>query len=344
MQTEQTMTKLSSLEQELLRRWQKDKTISVPQSVKDELKLKFDGEILLNEPMSRHTYIKIGGPADVFLKPRTIEATIFALKLAHDNHIPVHFHGLGANTLVRDKGLRGFVICLYDSLKEFAVTAETEDYFDVEAEAGTPFSRLTHFAKDIAATGLTPLTGIPGSVGGLVSMNAGTREREIKDILRSITILTREFEIKTLSREELDFEYRKLKLARTNLILKAVFRLEKSKSKEELEEETRLYQKRRVDTQPLNYPNLGSIFKNPAHTVGGPKVTAGQLIDEAGLKDIRVGGARISPKHANFIINEGNALAKDVLALIDLAKDRVKILTGIELETEIKVIGEDEER
>lgn len=337
-----TTKKLSSLEKELLRRWQKSKKPEVTDSIKDELKIRFDGEVIFNEPMSKHTYIKIGGPADVYLKPNSLDAVTFALKLAGENNIPYHFHGWGANTLVKDGGIRGFVISLYDCLKNFKILEETDDYFDIEADAGTPFTRLVHFSKDIGATGLTPLTGIPGSVGGLVSMNAGTRECEIKDVVRNITVLTKELELKDISREHLDFEYRKLKIPRTHLIVKAVFRLEKLKSKEEIAEEIKFYQKRRTDTQPLNYPNLGSIFKNPV-VVKGPKVTAGQLIDEAGLKDIRVGGARISPKHANFIINEGDAKAGDVMALIQLAKDKVKQVSGIELETEIKIIGEDKE-
>lgn len=332
--------KLSSLERKLLKRWQKGKAVAVPEAVRDELKLRFDGEILFDEPMSRHTYIKIGGAADAFLKPRTAEAATCAVRLARDHAIPCHFHGWGANTLVRDGGIRGFILCLYDGIKEFKILAETEDHVDVEADAGVPFSRLARFAVEIAATGFTPLTGIPGSVGGLISMNAGTREREMKDLVRSVTVLSKDLELESIPRERLDFAYRKLKLPRTHLILKAVFRLEKSKSREELEEETKLYQKRRADTQPLNFPNLGSIFKNPEGK-GLAAATAGRLIEESGLKDVRVGGARISAKHANFIVNEGGATAKDVLALIDLAKDRVKALHDVELETEIKIIGED---
>lgn len=332
--------KLSSLEKQLLKRWQKHRGVIVTDAVKDELKIRFDGDVLFDEPMARHTYIKIGGVADVFLKPRTVDAALYALKLAREHDVPVHFHGWGANTLVKDGGVRGFVLCLYDALKGCEVVAETETYVDVAAEAGVSFANLARFARDLGAHSLTPLTGIPGSVGGMVAMNAGTREREMADVVRAVTVLNKDFEIETLSREKLDFEYRKLKLPRTSLILNALLRLERGKSREEIDEETKLYQKRRVDTQPLNFPNLGSIFKNPKQEGKSP-VTAGMLVEESGLKDVRVGGARISTKHANFIVNEGGACARDVLALIDLARERVKAMHGIELETEIKIIGED---
>ena len=332
---------LTPEEQELLNRWRRHKPAQISDSVKDELRLKFKGDLLFEEPMDKHTYIKIGGKADVFLKPNSMESLITALKIARDHGVPVFFHGAGANTLVKDGGIRGFVISFYDQLKEFRVISETGDHFDIEAESGLWFSRLVHFSKEYGSSSLTPLIGIPGSVGGLVSMNAGTKEREIKDVVRSVTVLTKDLELEEISREKLEFSYRHLKLPRTHFIVKAVFRLKKDISKEETEQEIKNYQKRRQDAQPLNYPNLGSVFKNPSPTKGTPSITAGQLIEEAGLKNVRVGAARISQKHANFIINEGGASAKDVLALVDLAKEKVKELTGIVLETEIKIIGED---
>lgn len=342
MQTAEIMTdKLSQQEQVLLGRWMKNKTTSLSDPVKDELRIKFGGEILFDEPMSRHTYIKVGGKADVFLKPKSREDLIVALDIAQRHGIPCLFHGSGANTLVRDGGVRGFVISVYDSLKDLRVLQETPDHVDVEAGAGLPFSKLVHLSRDFGSLTLAPFTGIPGCVGGLISMNAGTREREIKDVLRSVTVLSKDRVVSELSRENLEFEYRKLKLPRTTFVLGAVFRLEKNADCETVEAEIRRCQKHRQDTQPLNYPNLGSIFKNPPVQAGFPPVFAGQLVEEAGLKDVRVGGARVSPKHANFIINEGEASARDILALIGLAKDRVKATTGIELETEIRIVGEE---
>lgn len=344
MQMAEIMTdELSQNEQALLNRWKKNKKFSLSDAVKDELRIKFSGEILFDEAMSRHTYIRIGGKADAFLRPKNTDDIITALRIAQKYNIPCTFHGSGANTLVRDGGIRGLVISACDTLKEFRILQNTEQYIDVEAEAGLGFARLVHLSKDHGSMSLASFIGIPGCVGGLVSMNAGTRDREIRDVLRSVTVLNRDLFIEEISRENLEFEYRKLKLPRTSFILKAVFRLEKNSDHDTVDAEIKRCQKRRQDTQPLNYPNLGSIFKNPVPQTGLPHFFAGQLVEEAGVKDVRVGGARISPKHANFIVNEGNATAADVLALIGLAKDRVKATSGVELETEIKIIGEDQQ-
>ncbi len=332
---------LSPWQKEILQRWQKTKAKSLPSSVKDELKEKFDGEIFFDEPMSRHTYIKIGGPADVFLKPRSLEAVQIVMSLASANNLPVTFVGWGANTLVRDGGVRGIVISPFDALKEYKLVQETDDFIDIEAEAGLNFSRLIHFAKEHGAS-LAQFTGIPGSVGGLVAMNAGTREREIQDVVRSVTFILKDGSLSEVSREKLDFEYRHLKIPRTQYIAKVLFRVEKTASPEEIDADIRRALKRRQDTQPIELPNLGCMFKNPPVTKKGePATSAGQLVEEAGLKNVRVGGARISQKHGNFIVNEGAATAKDVVTLMGLIKDKVKTQTGIVLEAEVKIIGEE---
>lgn len=342
MQTVQIMTEtLSQQEQVLLNRWKKNRQFTLDAAIKDELQIRIGDSVRFDEPMSRHTYIKIGGKADAFINPKTRDELLKALTIVQKHGVPCLFHGSGANTLVRDGGIRGLVISPYDALKEIRVLAETPEHVDVEAESGVPFSKLIHFSRDIGSLSLAPLTGIPGCVGGLVSMNAGTRERVISDVLRSITVIDRDLVQANFSREKLEFEYRKLKLPRTSFILAAVFRLEKNSDPASVDLVLKEYQKKRQESQPLNYPNLGSVFKNPVVIKGAPPVYAGQLVEEAGLKDIRVGGARISPKHANFIVNEGAATARDVLALIELAKDRVRAITGVELETEIKIVGED---
>lgn len=333
---------LSPMQMEILKKWQSKKIVSLSQKVKDELEMHFDGEVLFQEPMSRHTYIKIGGPAEVFLKPRNQKAVIFAVKLAQQHNIPYIFHGLGANTLVKDGGIKGFVISVYDTLNELKVQEQGEDHIDIFAESGVSWVKLMHLSRDLGAADFAPLTGIPGSVGGLVMMNAGTRVREMKDFIREITIITKDGEVKTLTREKLDFEYRNLKMVKTNFILSAVFRLTDLIGVEDANNLIKQYQKKRTDTQPLEYPNLGSIFKNPvAQSKHEIVATAGQLIEEAGLKNVRVGGARISPKHANFIINEDQAKARDVLALIHMIKDKVKTQSGVVLDTEIKILGDD---
>ena len=331
---------LSAIEQELLKRFQKDQKFKVTQDLRNDLADNFEGEVLYNEPMSKHSYIKIGGSADVFLKPKTLADIKYIVNYAIQNKVPYLFHGTGANTLIKDGGVRGFVISLLESFQKMEVVFEDESHIDVYADAGVSFNQLVKFAKQIPAQGLESFIGIPGVVGGLVKMNAGTRHAEIQDVLREVKILDKDGQEKTTSREKLKFEYRKLKMVKSNLILGATFRLSKNANEEDLAQKISEHQSYRTQTQPLNFPNLGSVFKNPI-IKNHPDVTAGKLIDEAGLKGIRVGGARISDKHANFIINEKDALAADVLALVNLAKDRVKLLHGIELELEWQVIGED---
>lgn len=332
---------LNNLEQEILKRWKKNKKFEISQEVKDILEVKFSGDVLYKEPMAKHTYIKIGGPVDVFLKPNSLESAILAIKTAQKYQIPYHFHGSGANTLVKDGGLRGFVISLYQGLTNIRVIEETDSHYLIEAEAGAPFSQLIKFVKSLPATGLEEFVGIPGSVGGYIKMNAGLPQKVTADVLKSVTLLDKDGNLEEFQKEKIQFSYRHSSITKTQLIVKAVFKVEKTDSEENVTNTMNEFQKRRTEKQPLNFPNLGSIFKNPEAEKGLIKTSAGQLIEDAGLKNVRVGGARISDKHANFIINEGNASAKDVLALIDLAKNKVKTLFGIELETEIKILGED---
>jgi len=333
---------MTTMQNDILRRWQKKKNTDISQEVRDILALKFKGAVLEKEPMSRHTAIKIGGPAQIFLKPDDFESAKLAVKIAQKYNIPYYFHGAGANTLVKDNGISGFVISLYNQVSGIRVLEETEQGYDIEVDAGTPFSQFMKFAKTLPATGFEELAGIPGSVGGYIRMNAGTPLRQTSDIVQSVTILTKDHDVVELSKNKLQFGYRTSAITKTQLILKAVFRLSKAASTEDVEKKIREYQEKRAQKQPLQYPNLGSIFKNPEAQPRQPVVSAGQLIDECGLKGVRVGGARISEKHANFIINEGNATAKDVLALIDLAKNKVKTICGYDLETEIKIVGDDD--
>ncbi len=335
-------TRLNSFQQEILKRWQKKKRDFITQEIKDTLKIKFNGEILFDEPMAKHSYIKVGGKADVFLKPSSKEDLLTAVKLAQENGIPYYFHGSGANTLVRDGGIRGFVISVYKEFNEHSIIEKTDNHIDILADSGLQFSKLVNATKDLGLSDIIPLAGIPGSIGGIVKMNAGTPAKEIKDVVRNITIFTKEGEEKTLSREHLDFEYRALKLSKSNIILSVLFRFQDFTSPEEADALMQRYQESRTNKQPLEFPSLGSVFKNPQPVHKSDMVvSAGQLIDEAGLKNIRIGGARISLKHANFIVNEGNAKASDVIALINLIKDKVKQSSSIVLETEIKIVGED---
>ncbi|MBU0506977.1 MAG: UDP-N-acetylmuramate dehydrogenase [bacterium] len=335
---------LSALQKEILKRWKKKDKNFITQEIKDLLKIKFDGEILFNEPMSQHTYMRIGGPADIFLKPNSHDALVYAVNLAHEQAIPCWFHGSGANTLIRDGGIRGFVISVYDMLKDITVVEQNESYVDIEAGAGARFSKLVSLCKEMGLSDIMPMTGIPGSIGGIIKMNAGVPQKEIKDVVRNIKIITKEGEQKTISREHLDFTYRDLKLSKSNIIVSALFRFKELTSTEEAQSLMKQFQEQRVSKQPLDYPSCGSVFKNPqpAHR-NDIVVPAGKMIEEADLKNVRIGGARISAKHANFIINENNATASDVIALINLVKDKIKQLFDVQLETEVKILGEDKE-
>ncbi len=327
---------------EILKKWsRKLKTDSwqIHDGIRDRLAREFDGEVLYREPMSKHTSMRVGGPADVYLKPANAQALSAAIRIAREEEIPWMVTGWGSNTLVRDEGIRGFVVTTQGALQDLQIVSENEDGVDVFAGAGVGITAFVNFTRDQSLTGVETWIGIPGSMGGAIVMNAGARGVEVQDVVREIQVVDDEGVLQTISREKLDFEYRHLKIPKNLTVVGGLFRLEKGNT-EEITSRIREYQKKRVDTQPLNYPNLGSIFKNPVPERKNQVLAgAGQLIEEAGLKNIRVGGARISEKHANFIINEKNATARDVEVLIGLVRDRIKESTGIVLETEVKIVG-----
>lgn len=330
-------------QEEILARWRKKETRRdyVTDRVRDRLAREFKGKVLYNEPMNRHTSMKVGGPCDVFLSPSSIDDIVTAGRIAREEDIPLLFHGSGSNTLVQDKGIRGFVLNPGPAFKELRVTHEGESDVDVLAQAGVSINALVYFCQEKGLEGLESFIGIPGSIGGAIVMNAGARGVEIKDHIREIYLLTPEGEQKTVSREKIDFVYRSARLPRSHVVTGGLFRLIRS-DPESVTERVREFQKLRVQSQPIEFPNLGSIFKNPEpQKKGKATTTAGRLIEETGLKNVRVGGARISEKHANFIVNERGATAKDVLVLINLVKEKVKEKTGILLETEIRIVGEE---
>lgn len=325
---------------EILKKWD-PRPFKVSDALRDRLAREFRGEVLYNEPMAKHTSVRVGGPADVFLKPSSLADLIWAIKTAREEDIPTFFLGAGSNTLVKDGGVRGFVITPSSALKVCRLEAESQETADVRAEAGVGITAFVNFCAGVSLTGMEALVGIPGTIGGAIAMNAGARGTEIKDIVREVTVLDDEWNEKKIPREKLDFSYRSLKIPRAQVILAGVFRLNKGNG-EEIAARVKEYQKKRAESQPLNFPNLGSVFKNPQPQKKGEVVpTAGKLIEETGLKNIRVGGARISEKHANFIVNEKGATGKDIIVLINLIRDKVKEATGIVLEPELKIIGED---
>ncbi|MBX7148856.1 UDP-N-acetylmuramate dehydrogenase [bacterium] len=333
---------MSDWKEEILKRWVKPEknNFTLSDELRDKLLTCFKGDIKFNEPMNEHTSIRIGGKADVFLKPSGVDDIVAIFKLAREQTLPLTLFGSGSNTLVKDKGIRGLVVSVVGVLNQFEVLSQNENNADVQVGAGLGITAFVNKCAEVRLTGMEALVGIPGSMGGAMAMNAGARGVEIADIIREICILTEEGEVKTISREKLDFSYRKLKLPKNTMILSGIFRLNVG-AQEDIEKSILEFKKKRVDTQPLNYPNFGSVFKNPEPAKPGKKaVHAAVLIEESGLKGIRVGGARVSDKHANFIINERDATAKDVMVLMNLVRDKVKEKTGVVLDPEVKVIGE----
>ena len=286
------------------------------------------GRVLFNVPMKRLTSMKVGGPVDVLLFPRDVAELKKVVRYARKKSIPVMILGKGTNMIVRDKGVRGWMINLTQGLKKIRAKGEV-----VEAEAGVPLQRLVQFSVQKGLTGFEPFCGIPGTVGGGLAMNAGAWGSELKDILLSMTLMKKNGDIVERPRSRLRFSYRGLVLPSKWIILKGRFQLKKGK-KGEMVERVKSYSEQRRERQPLDYPSAGSIFKNPA------RGRAGRWIEDVGLKGYRIGQAMVSERHANFIINLGNATATDVIRLMERVEKEVSEEKGVSLEREVKVVGE----
>ena len=292
-------------------------------------------EVQFDEPMSKHTTIKIGGPADALVTPKSLESLEKTCRWARSEKIDLFVLGGGSNILVRDGGIRGVVIKLTRCANDIQITSEDESGTHLYIGAGLKMPSLIQYAIKEGLTGIEPLVGIPSTVGGAVVMNAGTPDGTIGDILEYVVFLNPEGELVKEFRDQLELGYRSCKIPKGHFVLGVGLKLKRGDS-EGIATTVRQRIDKRNSTQPLSLPNLGCIFKNPA------KREAGSLIEEAGLKEVRIGGARVSGQHANFIVNEGGGKARDVLALVSLIKDKVRERFGIALETEIKVVGEDE--
>jgi len=295
---------------------------------KEEIRRLIKGKVFFNVPMKQFTSMKVGGPVDVLLFPRNVGELKKVVRYARKKSIPITILGKGTNMIVRDKGIRGWMINLMQGLKKIRAEREV-----VEAEAGASLQRLVQFSVQKGLTGFEPFYGIPGTVGGGLSMNAGAWGSELKDILLSMTLMKENGDIIERPRSRLRFSYRGLALPSKWVILKGRFQLKKGKKKE-MVERIKSYSEQRREKQPLDYPNAGSIFKNPA---GGG---AGRWIEDAGLKGYRIGQAMVSERHANFIINLGNATATEVIHLMEWVEKKVSEEKGVALEREVKVVGE----
>jgi len=286
-----------------------------------------EGEICWQEALSRHTTLRIGGPADVLVVPKDLNALVRLIRQAREQEVPIFVMG-GSNLLVRDGGIRGIVVKL-TRFEKMADPSATQ----IDAEGGVLLSNLARHAMKRGLSGLEFAQGIPGTVGGAVVMNAGTREGEIADRLTAIRIVVSDGTLRTVTRSEMEFGYRSSRIPK-GVIVGAVFQLRPS-SQPEIQRRMQGFIDRRKATQPLTLPNAGSIFKNPNGHF------AAQLVEKVGLKGHRIGDAQVSERHANFIVNLGRATAKDVLELIRAIGKRVEQQMGITLELELRIVGQD---
>lgn len=286
-------------------------------------------EYIENCSLSSYTSFKIGGEADLLITPKTIEQLKTAILLCKEQNVPYMMLGKGSNLLISDKGIAGAVIHITPALGKMELVGENS----IVCGAGVSLSALCNFAKDNSLTGLEFAFGIPGSVGGAVYMNAGAYGGEMKDVIKSVTFMNENGEIKTYSGEELEFSYRHSVFSGKNdVILFAEFSLSHG-DKDKIEECMTETMGRRKAKQPLDFPSAGSVFKRPEGYF------AGTLIESCGLKGYTVGGAQVSEKHAGFIINIGGATCEDVMALVDYVRNTVQKEHGVLLEPEIIKIG-----
>jgi len=301
----------------------------------------FGSCIKFGEPMSRHTYFRVGGPAEAFICPDNTEKLKELLRWAGDKKIPYTVMGDGSNLVVRDKGIPGIVIVLTKCLNRISRSGGNGESVLIEAMAGVRTQTFCRYAIEEGLSGINFALGIPGTVGGAIMMNAGTSSGSISDVLESVNVMLSSGTMLRIKREELDFSYRKLSWNKIitgshreePIIINGCFRLFQS-DPVELKKEARTILKKRRDNQPIGTASAGCFFKNPPSGK-----TAGQLIDMAGLKGTRIGGAEVSARHANFIVNTGAASASDILGLMQLVQETVFKKLNIRLEPEVKIVG-----
>lgn len=299
--------------------------------VENNLKLT-SSKIYFDEPMKKHTTFKIGGCADCLIKVDNLEDLKVVMEFINKNNIPLTIIGNGSNILVLDGGIRGIVIKI--DIKEFNIS-ENDDFVQVKVGAGNKNIELAQNLLKEEISGFEELSGIPGTIGGAIKMNAGAYGKEIKDIVKTVTVMDYTGTIKQMQNKDLQFEYRNSIISKERLIiLGAVLKLKKGK-KEEIKNKMHEYEMCRKEKQPLDFPNAGSTFKR-----GKDYVTA-KLIEECGLKGYKIGGAEVSTKHAGFVVNTGNATSKDVIDLTNYIKEKILEKFNKKIELEIEVIGEE---
>ena len=287
-------------------------------------------ELLLEEPMAKHTSFRIGGPADVLAQPGNEAELAELLKRAAHHAVPVTLVGNGSNLLVRDKGIRGLVIKLSNLFSSITVAGNVLTF-----GSGISLAMASKKAASLSLSGLEFAVGIPGTIGGAVYMNAGAYDGEMAKVVTSVQVMDRQGQSSQLKADELDFSYRHTALQNSGLIVTSVTVSLQPGEAESIKAKMDDFSQRRIAKQPLELPSAGSMFKRP---VG---YFAGTLIEQTGLKGYTVGGAQVSTKHAGFVVNVGGATAKDVLQLIRDVQDRVLAAQGVQLEPEVLVLGEE---
>lgn len=286
-------------------------------------------EILVAEPMKNHTTFRIGGPADALALPKTPEEVAEVVRFCHEHAQPYYVLGNGSNLLVSDEGYRGLVLQLYRNFNDIQVNGET-----ITVQSGAMLAAVARTAYQTGLTGLEFASGIPGTIGGAVVMNAGAYGGEMKNVLKEVTVLTKEGEVLVIPAKALELGYRTSVIPKNGwIVLGAVLQLKKGDQEQILARMEEL-KEQRITKQPLDLPSAGSTFKRPEGYF------AGKLIMDAGLCGFTVGGAQVSEKHCGFVVNRGDATAADVWELICEVKRRVKEMTGVELEPEVKLLGD----
>ncbi|HKC48295.1 MAG TPA: UDP-N-acetylmuramate dehydrogenase [Gemmatimonadales bacterium] len=305
----------------------KPKAAAPPKAPPAPPKVKFHGRMLENEPLSRYTTWRIGGPARYLLQPADVDDVVRGLEMARERGLPWLVLGLGSNVLFKDEGFPGMVIRMGKGLDKFEMKGAT-----AIVGAGMPTPILARRTAEAGFSGVERFIGIPGTVGGGIYMNAGCHGAEFAEIVTEVTVMDGKGKTRTVPRKQISYKYRGSNLGDV-IVLEAKLQLGEESPAKLKELQAKLFRWRKAGT-PFDLPCAGSTFKNP----GGNK-TAGMLIDEVGLKGFRMGGVQVSPLHANYFVNLGTATAADVLRLIDHVKKTVAKKTGVEMELEIKVLG-----
>ena len=287
-------------------------------------------ELLLEEPMAKHTSFRIGGPADVLAQPADEAELAALLKRAGEHAVPVTLVGNGSNLLVRDKGIRGLVIKLSNIFSSITVDGNVMTF-----GSGISLAMASKKAASLSLSGMEFAVGIPGTIGGAVYMNAGAYDGEMAKVVTCVRVMDMQGKISELQASELDFAYRHTALQNSGLIVVSVTVALQPGEAESIAAKMADFSQRRISKQPLELPSAGSMFKRP------PGYFAGTLIEQTGLKGYTVGGAQVSQKHAGFVVNVGGATAKDVLQLISDVQSKVFAAHGVRLEPEVLVLGEE---